>query len=254
MMIRYFIFGTLLITAFVVAFVILLVMQKQRQIKGRLARQREAFDYQQALLHTRVEVQEQTLDTLARELHDNITQSLTGVYFRINALARQDATLRAEAGTAAAELNEVIRQVRLLSHGLASVMVENQDLEEAIRAELSRIRSFAGIACTFSSASLYEPPPEQRLMLFRIVQEALQNILKHAHANRIDLRSLDTEAGYLLEIRDDGIGFDLSGGAAPAGYGIRNMRERVGMLNGSWAVRSAPGEGTVIEVTIPVIN
>ncbi len=247
------IFGTLLITAFAFAVIISVAIQKQRQVKNRLARQQMAFDHSQSLLNTRVEVREMTLNMLAQELHDNITQAMTGCYMQVNSLSE---FVSAEAGLKVAReakdhLMNVIRDVRLLSHSLATGMVEHRELHDAIQAELTRIQTFTKIDCSLEPDTFIELQPDKRLLLFRTVQEALQNTLKHAEAKRINVHMGNDEEYYYLTIKDDGKGFDtttLTGNS----FGLMSIKERIEMLHGKLQVLSGAGTGTTIKLQIPI--
>jgi hypothetical protein len=248
-----YLFGTLLITAFSLAVIISLVIQKQRQVKARLARQKLEFEYSQSLLNTRIEVQENTLNMLARELHDNVAQSLTACFMQVSTAGMLMTSDRGKEimHETKENITNTIRDVRLLSHSLATGMVEQRDLHEVIQAELSRIEAFSNISCTLRSDTIYEPEPEQRLLLFRIVQEAIQNILKHARATSITIRLGSTEDHYNLSVTDNGCGFDLSS-VRPVSLGLASMEERVALLKGSCTIDSKPGSGTTINIHIPL--
>lgn len=249
-----YIFATILIVALTVGVIISVIIQKQRQFRNKLARQQLAFNYSQSLLNTKIEVQETTLNMLAQELHDNITQALTGCFMQINSAAEfmEHKTGTAIINAARENIKDTIRDVRLLSHSLATGMVEKRELHDAIQAELSRIEAFSNIACALKSVSLHEPEPEQRLLLFRIVQEALQNVLKHAEANNITVNIDSDDNIYHLSISDDGKGFDISGADDPKTLGLMNIHQRVEMLAGSLKISSAPGTGTSVHIRIPI--
>jgi signal transduction histidine kinase len=87
--------------------------------------------------------------------------------------------------------------------------------------------------------------------VFRIVQEGLNNIVKHAKATDVDLHILDKEDSIYLILQDNGVGFDENQETFKPGSGLRNMKERARLLNGTTEVHSMPGEGTAVEVTIP---
>jgi two-component system NarL family sensor kinase len=247
-----FIFGTLLVSGFSIAVIFSLIIQKQRQVKNRLARQQLAFDYSQSLLNTRIEVQETTLNMVASELHDNIAQTLTGCFMQLAAAGNSGTGSQSTIEEAKANIKDVIRDVRLLSHSLATGLVERRDLQDAIQAELSRIQTFSNIECSLSSLTIHELEPEQKLFLFRIVQEALQNILKHAEATKISITLDTTEEHYLMSIKDNGKGFDVDAVSESTSLGLLNMRERVTLLKGQLKVESAPGSGTSIDILIPL--
>jgi signal transduction histidine kinase len=249
-----FIFGTLLVTAFAVAVVISLVIQKQRQVKNRLERQRLEFNYSQTILHTKIEVQETTLKMLSQELHDNINQVLSACFMQITSAGNrmQDTDGKAMIEEAKGTIKGAISDIRLLSHSLNTGMVEHRETEEAIESELTRIQAFSNIACTLDADATVDLPAEQRLLVFRIVQEALQNIIKHAQAKNITISISNTDKQYMLSIKDDGRGFDSKDAGISSSLGMRNMQERAALLKGVLKFTSSPGHGTMLELQIPI--
>jgi signal transduction histidine kinase len=248
-----FLFGTILFIAFTVTVILAGLILMRRQIKNRLARQQMEFDHSRSLLDTRVEVRENTLNMIAQELHDNITQAMTGCYMQVNAASE---FIQAEQGKeifedAKTHLLNVIRDVRLLSHSLATGMVEHRELQDAIQAELSRIQAFTAIECSLESDTLVELPPHKRLLLFRTVQETLQNALKHAEAKQILVHIHDDKDYYYLSVTDDGRGFDDATLSSDS-FGLRSIRERIEMLKGNLQIVSKPGSGTVVKLRIPI--
>jgi signal transduction histidine kinase len=249
-----FVFGTLLVTAFAVAVIISLIIQKQRQVRARLERQRLEFHYTRMLLNTKIEVQESTLTMLSQELHDNVNQVLTAGMMQ---LSSADSYIKDETGkniieTAKKTVKSAISDIRLLSHSLNTGMVEHRDTAEAIQDELTRIEAFSEISCTLLSEEEHDLPPEQRLLVFRIVQEALQNILKHARASHITVRISSTPQQYSLAIADDGTGFDLQDERIANSMGMNNMQARAALMKGTLNIASSPGKGTTLALTIPI--
>jgi signal transduction histidine kinase len=250
-----YIFGTLLIAVFTIAVTISMLILKHRQVNNRLARQQQAFDYSQSLLHTRIEVQESTLNMIAQELHDNIAQSLTGCFMQVAtaaSLVQDNDSLKEIIGEAKNGIDKVVSDVRLLSHSLATGMAEHRDLSEAIQAELTRIASFSNNSCTLRSRTIHELQPDQRLLIFRVFQEALQNILKHAHASSILIELDSDDAAYKMSITDNGRGFDVATISHAGSFGLMNIKERIALLSGTLHIVSAPGQGTQIHVTVPI--
>ena len=249
-----FIFGTLLVTAFAVAVIFSLVIQKQRQVKARLERQRLEFHYNQSLLNTKIEVQEATLKMLSQELHDNVNQVLTAgvMQFTSAGIYMQDETGLTIMETAKKTIRSAIRDIRLLSHSLNTGLVEHRDTAEAIQDELTRIEAFSNISCTLQSEEEHDLPAEQRLLLFRIVQEALQNILKHAKASSITVTIRSTNDQYKLQVIDDGVGFDVHEARLTNSMGMNNIRERISLMRGTLNILSAPGKGTTLDLQIPI--
>jgi len=249
-----FIFGTLLVTAFAVAVIFSLVIQKQRQVKARLERQRLEFHYNQSLLNTKIEVQETTLTMLSQELHDNVAQVLTAGVMQLNPAVElmQDEQGKAILNAAKKTIKSAISDIRLLSHSLNTGLVEHRDTGEAIQDELTRIEAFSKIRCKLQSEEEHDLPPEQRLLVFRIVQEALQNILKHAKASSITVAISSTDEQYRLQITDDGIGFNVQDGRLSNSLGMNNIRERTSLMRGTLNILSAPGKGTTLDLQIPI--
>lgn len=245
-----FIFGTLLVTAFAVGTIFSVVIQKRRQMNARLQQQQLAFDYQQALLRTKVEVQETTSSAISRELHDHINSNLTGGLMQIRAAANYvlDEKGRELLEEAKELVGSSITQIRAISHNLNTGYLAEGSLEEAIKRELKRIEAFSKINCAFINEAEMELGQEERLLIFRIVQEALQNVLKHAEARHITVRAAGDSRQFILSVKDDGCGFNPSEGSS---IGLRNMRERAAMLRGSINIDTAPGHGTTLTLYMP---
>ncbi len=192
---------------------------------------------------------------LARELHDSVTQALYGISLYAEAAGR--ALADGDATPAAANLQEIretvqdaLREMRLLLLDLRPPLLEERGLAGALQARLQAVEARAGLITELQGDGAARLPPETEQELYRLAQEALNNVLRHAHANHVTVR-LDTCGGRaFLEVADDGIGFEpaLSGGA---GLGLRGMRERAEQLGGRLHVESAPGAGTRVRVELP---
>lgn len=178
---------------------------------------------------------------------------MTGCYMQLNALSEYISSEhgRRAAQEAKSHLLKVIRDVRLLSHSLATGMVEHRELHDAIQAELTRIQTFTNIDCSLEPDTLVELAPDKRLLLFRTVQEALQNTLKHADARHIKVHISNDEQNYYLTVTDDGKGFDATN-LSGSSFGLMSIRERIEMLHGKLQILSEPGMGTVVKLRIPI--
>jgi signal transduction histidine kinase len=191
---------------------------------------------------------------LARELHDSVAQTLYGLTLQAEAASRKLAAGKLE--QVADDLHffrtstqQTLQETRLLIFELRPPILDELGLVAALRARLDAVEGRSGIACQVELAEIERLPPRVETALYRITQEALNNILKHAGAARVTL-DLRQQAGKIrLEIGDDGCGFDPQ--AAQQGYGLQGMQERAEQLGGSWKLSSAPGEGTRITVEVP---
>jgi signal transduction histidine kinase len=192
---------------------------------------------------------------LARELHDSVTQALYGISLYAEAAGR--ALADGDTAPAAANVREIstttreaLAETRLLLFELRPPLLEEQGLGAALRTRLQAVEARAGLEVTFHCQGEERLPPDQEAELFRLSQEALNNVLKHAHARHVQV-DLDLTANpVVLEVADDGVGFDPSVNGA-GGFGLPGMRERAERLGGTLSVTSAPGAGSRVRVEVP---
>jgi signal transduction histidine kinase len=189
---------------------------------------------------------------IARELHDDISQQLALLSIDLQMWWKTRAAGGAGLdGQPFERLDAVARSVHDLSHRLYPAKLRLIGLTAALNGlqrELSRSEVEADIRCENLPASL---PPDVTLCLYRVVQEALQNVLKHARARHVLVRVTGGDERVTLTVVDDGTGFDVTR-TAERGLGLISMRERLEALGGRLQVRSTPGSGTRIEVEVPV--
>ena len=196
---------------------------------------------------------------LAREIHDTIAQGLTGIVLQLEAADqlleanpdRGRMRVRRATELARGSLQEARRSV----WNLRPRPLEEKSLVEAIRQEVERLSEDGAMEGRLDASG--EPgglSGEAENGLFRILQEALSNVRKHSRASHVDVELAYSEAGAVLRVRDDGVGFDPAAVLGPSrdgGFGLLSLQERVRLLKGSVRVESAPGEGTLVEVVVP---
>lgn len=196
---------------------------------------------------------------LARDLHDAVTQSLYSLSLLVEA-ARRHAQLgdRKAANDYIARLGELaqqaLKEMRLLVYEMRPSVLKEQGLAGALQSRLDAVERHAGIRARMHVEMVRRLTPAAQLQLYRVAEEALNNALKHASATavRITIRSDDT--GTLLEISDNGRGFDPQAARHASGLGLTSMRERVEKLGGQFELESAPGQGTSIRVTLDAMD
>jgi PAS domain S-box-containing protein len=233
-----------------------------RQLRGLtvdVTGHRQAAEIQGRLLNAVIAAQEEERGRLARELHDETGQALASLLFGLSALEHAR-TLRAARESArrlfdltAAALSEV----RRLAWGLRPSVLDDLGLVAALERYATEYTRARGIAATVSGRGLdgRRLPPAMETALYRIVQEALANVAKHAGARAVLIaveRGPDT---VRATVTDDGCGFDAAAALAnpdPRGhFGLHSMRERAALLSGSLRIQSAPGRGTTLQVDLP---
>jgi signal transduction histidine kinase len=207
-----------------------------------------------ARLRLSLEAADQARARWARELHDETLQGLTGVRMVLSAgLAREDlSTLRRSAETADSHLGEEMRKLRDLIAELRPAALDDLGLGPAIDSLVKRQAAIGG----FTAEIEVDLGSEQRLhrdtetAIYRIVQEALSNVVKHAHASAVRLRVNELSDRIQVAVEDDGLGFVPNG--APEGFGLTGMRERAVLAGGQLSVRSKDGGPTCVTAVLPL--
>ena len=219
----------------------------------------EAFDEMLDRLET--ERRESALRTLAaqeaerrriaRELHDEIGQSLTGVVLQLERTARLSRDeLRGEVEQVREMARESLDDLRRIARELRPEVLDDLGLASALTALSSGLAKRAGFAVERRvSRSLPALSPEMELVLYRVAQESLTNVARHAEASRVELVLEPAGDGVVLRVRDDGKGFRPDG-SKPVN-GIRGMRERAVLVGARLRIDSRPGRGTEVELRVP---
>ena len=248
-----FLAGTLLLVLFALFLIAFLLVQKQKQNKFRLEKQRIEFENANELLRTRIEVQESTINQVAMELHDHTVQFLSLVRIKIHAVSVcRDAGQREDLSEETVSLlDKVIQELRNMSHSLNTDYIKQTGLMRALDMELENIIAAKGLRGGFTMNGDYAPfDPQTELVIFRIVQEALQNVMKHAKARIVEVFIDNTPDLFSLQVKDDGVGFDLNSERMKKGVGFINMRQRAAAIKGDLDVSSSPGAGTILSLLI----
>jgi len=250
-----FIAGTVIMLVFAVMMTVFLIIHKQRQNRSKLEKQQLEFTYNSALLKTKIEMQEQALDFVSQEIHDNVGQVLSFSCMQLSNLKGfvEDAGAKAMLSDNLDRIRQTVKELRLLSHSLNTTLIEKRDLEEAIEAELNRIQAFSPIKCKLEIIGPSQDlNPELRLLIFRIIQEALQNVVKHAEASSVIIMLTYDPKAMELCIIDDGKGISSSKLKDISSMGMINMHQRATLLNGNLQVVSDGNKGTSVILNIPI--
>jgi len=195
---------------------------------------------------------------LARELHDSVTQSLYSVTLYAEAAARLLTT--GNAGQAAEHLRavrdtaqEALREMRLLIFELRPPALEETGLAAALQARLKAVEARGGLQADMRVEGEEQLPLQLQQELYNIAREALNNAMKHAYAQHVRVRLQYRDDATVLEVTDDGAGFDLAAGQEGGGQGIAGMNERVQRIGGRLQIETAAGKGTrvTVEVDMP---
>jgi signal transduction histidine kinase len=231
--------------------------QELREAKEALA---QKADQLQRLLNETVGVQERERQRIAQDMHDGINQLLIGGMLELKA-ARQRLSAGDQAlATASLEqvtgiLHRVEGELKQIIYDLRPPTLDALGLEPSLRRYAERFQRYSGLPCQVQSdGPARRLPPDAEIGLYRIMQEALQNVHAHAAASRVDVALVFLPGAVTLSVSDDGRGFDLAAAEAntTGHYGLLGMQERAESLGGRFAVRTAPGAGTSVSVWAPV--
>ncbi len=243
--------GTIILLLFVFFIIIFLIAHKKKRYEHLLEKQQMENNYQNQLLLSKLEVQEQSFKYFSEEIHDNIGQILSMVkmqLYSIRSSSHEDEIVTKATGCTEL-LGKAITDLRNISHTLSSAIVHNAGLAAAIEKDLEYIRSAKEVKCTLHVAGdEYEMGNERELLVFRIIQEAIANAVKHAAPTAIDIY-LDYKPGNVsIAIADNGSGFNTN--AKGGGLGLNNMHVRAELLKGALNVISEKDKGTTVKLDI----
>jgi signal transduction histidine kinase len=236
--------------------------QERRRVEKERAQAIEQMTAAQMRLHTLsqrlLEAQETERRSLARELHDQIGQALTAVKINLQATQRAtDAATGARLAESVTIVERALQKVRNLSLELRPSLLDDLGLVSALRWYVDRQAQLGGFTAHFTAGRLSpQPAPHLETICFRVAQEALTNVVRHAQAGTVTIELDQQDSELELVIVDDGRGFDLVAAREAAAYGtslgLIGMEERATLGNGRLQLESAPGQGTTVRLLLPL--
>ena len=194
---------------------------------------------------------------IAREIHDELGGSLTGVKMDVARLKRIGAAgspeWLAQVENVTAAIDGTVKTVRRIATELRPAILDDFGLVAAIEWQLKEFQSRSGLACELQAGlEQVELERDSATAIFRVFQETLTNIARHAQASTVQVRLYEQPGGLVLQVRDNGRGVNLAEQLPGRSFGLVGMRERVRMLSGQLDIESAPGQGTTVTVRVPV--
>lgn len=236
--------GFFLMVLMVSFIVIMVIYHRQRQIKNQQKVREIQAEYEKTVLNVEKELREDILAHVGRELHDNVGQLLSLAKMNLSSSKPE------KVSEGKVMVNEIIHEVRTLSKALNLDWVEAISLEDFIQRELKKLETaeFCKVAFHQSGEAL-RLDKDKKLVLIRIIQESLNNAIKHAQPRLIEI-SVDSEPSrWVIKVMDDGKGFDYSGQSS--GSGIYNLKNRMATIGGEMVLNSVLGKGTEIKLILP---
>ncbi len=246
---------------------VLNILEKPGEITQEDVRIIDMFADQAAIIIEHVRLQHQAeqfavleeRQRLARELHDSVTQALYSVTLYADAarmafFAKQWEALERNLQELRSMAREAMYDMRLLVFELRPFMLEKEGVASALRARLAAVEGRSGLKTELLVDGERRLPINIEEDIYRIGQEGLNNVVKHAQAREVQLRLKYAEDAVSLELIDDGLGFDINSASNSGGVGLRGIQERAQQLGGSLKIESAPEQGTRLTVKIPIIG
>ncbi len=233
-------------------------IKSQEELKKNLAEYRDLVrlylrDARHAVMEERTRI--------ALDLHDGLVQTLIGLNYKLDLLEQMSGNsppnIRLLAGEVRSQLKKVIEEARYVVFNLKPIYFEKTDLIPALRSYLKSYEKQSGIATSLKIVgNEVRIPPRTKVFLFRIVQESLSNVKRHARAKQVRVGIRVKARDLTTIIRDDGIGFSLKEISNDpekwTSFGVRGIEERARLLGGNASIMSSPGHGTTIQVTLPL--
>jgi len=259
------IYLTIIISTFLLLFFGgLLVYYFFRQQKKRYQHEQEVNtlreSFSQTILQSRLEIQESTLDQIAKELHANFSHLVSLININLAAaLPGSIGSAKAHIIEAKGLTKQLMADLKVLSVSLNTEHIMKIGFVQAIEIELNRLERTGKYIVSYNKTGhAFKLAPEKGIILYRLSQEILNNILKHSKASRIAVDLENKEDCILFSIADDGVGFNYEEAKEKSiersSTGLMNIAGRAELIQGKLSVESQPGKGTLVRITIPFNN
>jgi signal transduction histidine kinase len=233
--------------------------ERTDRLKAEVQSRAQAHSTVSDLLKRIITAQEDERARIARDLHDQLGQQLTALRLTLEQYRDRQAmgdAIAPEVERALHLVNEVDREVDFLAWEIRPAVLDDLGLAAALPRYLKEWSAHYGVAAEYREQGLRsgQISKEAEVVFYRVAQESLNNVTKHAHASRVDVLLESRDGSIVLVVEDDGIGFDPGDVAAGArGIGLAGMRERAAVIGGELQIESAPGDGTSIFLRCPTI-
>lgn len=238
------------IMAFFAVLITIRFIKRKNNLERENLAQREAFE--KNLLQAQIEIKEETLKTISQEIHDNIGQQLSVSKFTLNTIGTTgNNTVDEKIDDCKNSIGKIIQELRDLAKSINNDSIEKKGLVNTVQHEISTLNKLGidavlevtGLATTFNA--------QVELILFRIIQESINNAIKHAKASKLKINL--NYSGNKLEIliEDNGVGFDteVTNAQTADGIGLSNMQNRCKIIEAALAIESTVGKGTQVKIT-----
>jgi PAS domain S-box-containing protein len=231
--------------------------QKEEALRKSESALRKSQDNLRFLAGKLLSVQEEERRRLAREMHDDLTQRLAVLAIETGKLEHQlessPKPVRDKLGQMKEQMVKLSADVHDISRQLHPAILDDLGLVDAIKSECASFSKREGISVSYKPINMPSAiPKDVALCIYRIMQEGLRNIAKHANVKEAEVLLTGTNDGVRLCVKDKGVGFDSAGDGVKGGLGLASMEERIRLIQGEISIQSQPGQGTAIKLWAPL--
>ena len=248
-LVAYVIVALLLFSVLFIVFFMVFQKRKNKLLLDKIEQQRQ-FD--EELVKTQQEIQDETLKHVGRELHDNVGQLLAIAKMQVNSLVRKaDDALKPKVEHVVTAVNDSLEEVRALSKSLNSDVIYNLGFDKTVTNEIERLNKMGRLQAhlTIEGDKVNFENKKDEIILFRIMQEFFSNTIKYAEAEHVNVNINYTSEHLSIKITDDGNGFDID--TAEKGSGLINMEKRAELIDTTFNLQSQLEEGTTLTLSYP---
>lgn len=227
-------------------------------ITERKNAERELNNYRQQLEKLNIhlnDIREDERALISREIHDELGQSLTALKIDLNTIREKTSNMteiskKLESMTEV--VSETIKNVQRISSELRPGILDDLGVAPAIEWYSEEFENRTGIKCIMNIEEIYTNNKQKDLAIYRLLQESLTNVIRHSKAKKVDIRLFQEKNNIILEVADDGIGFDIESIKSINSLGLFGMKERVKQFNGNFIIETEKSKGTKISILIPI--
>lgn len=246
--------GIFIITIFLLiiatGIIMLVLVYQKRQVQYLSEKEQLKITFEKEILKTEIEIQEHTLQQISRELHDNFGHIASLIKINLHTLRLDDLNKAVEKIEDTKDFTrQLIADIKSLSVSLNSDRIAKTGLVKALQTEVERLNKTDLFTASFTqSGNVAEIENDKAIILYRMAQEVLNNMVKHSDAKCINVNLSIKDNLFILAFSDDGKGFDVEEQLKSGGSGLTNLQKRAGLINAQLTIQSKPGKGTNIAI------
>lgn len=247
------ILGSVIIITLSVFLLLFFTVFFNRKNKLLIEKEMMKANFNQTLLQSQLEIQEQTFNSISQEIHDNVGQILSLAKVQLNIIGEGETVNQELVSGAKENISKALTDLRDMAKGLSSDRIRVLGLDESIQQEVTRINKAGILSIQFeTNGQIREIEAQKQLILYRVIQECIQNIIKHANANAVVVDFNYREHCLRILVSDNGKGFNFQEEQLHHhGLGLMNLYKRMELIGGHVKIESEPGQGTKVHIKLP---